>query len=94
MAAAARVDIQKKTAHTLEQEREDMLTRRQDWFDGQPDLDPRPPGLHRRNRPLHEDGAPAWSRFMRKTLSGSPELRGGEGSRYDRFLLRGLRRVR
>lgn len=41
MAAAVRVDIQKKTAHALEQEREGILKRRQDWFDGQPDLDPR-----------------------------------------------------
>lgn len=40
MAAAARVDIQKKTAHALEQEREDILKRRRDWFDGQPGLDP------------------------------------------------------
>ena len=35
------MDIQKKTAHALEQEREDILKRRQDWFDDQPDLDPR-----------------------------------------------------
>lgn len=34
------MDIQKKTAHALEQEREDILKRRQDWFDGQLDLDP------------------------------------------------------
>ncbi|WP_230975912.1 IS630 family transposase [Acetobacter garciniae] len=32
--------FKKKTAHALEQERADVLTRRQDWFDGQPDLDP------------------------------------------------------
>ena len=36
MAAAARVGIQKKTAHALEPEREDIVKRRQDWFDGQP----------------------------------------------------------
>ncbi len=41
MAAAARVDIQKKAAHALEQEREDILKRRQDWFNDQPDHDPR-----------------------------------------------------
>lgn len=40
MAAATRLDVQKKTAHALEQEREDVLKRRQDWFDLQPDLDP------------------------------------------------------
>lgn len=34
------LDIQKKTAHALEQERPDLLKRRQDWFDGQLDLDP------------------------------------------------------
>lgn len=32
--------IQKKTAHALEQERPDLLKRRQDWFDAQLDLDP------------------------------------------------------
>ena len=31
----------KKTAHAAEQERPDVAARRQDWFDGQPDLDPR-----------------------------------------------------
>ena len=30
----------KKTAHALEQERPDLLKRRQDWFDGQLDFDP------------------------------------------------------
>ena len=34
------MDVQKKTAHALEQERADLLKRRQAWFDGQPDLDP------------------------------------------------------
>ncbi|MGN7829858.1 IS630 family transposase [Agrobacterium radiobacter] len=40
MAAQARLDFQKKTAHALEQERPDLLKRRRDWFDGQLDLDP------------------------------------------------------
>jgi transposase len=35
-----RLDAQKKTAHAAEQERPDVLTRRQIWFDGQTDLDP------------------------------------------------------
>ncbi len=30
----------KKTAHALEQERANLLSRRQEWFDGQLDLDP------------------------------------------------------
>ena len=30
----------KKTAHAAEQDRADVLTRRQAWFDGQTDLDP------------------------------------------------------
>ncbi len=30
----------KKTAHAAEQERPDVAARRQDWFEGQPDLDP------------------------------------------------------
>ena len=34
------LDAQKKTAHAAEQERADVLTRRQAWFDGQTDLDP------------------------------------------------------
>jgi hypothetical protein len=34
------VDIQKKSAHALEQERPDVLKRRRDWFEAQPDLDP------------------------------------------------------
>ena len=35
-----RLDAQKKTAHAAEQDRADVLTRRQAWFDGQTDLDP------------------------------------------------------
>ena len=35
-----RDDIQKKSAHASEQERPDVLSRREAWFDGQPDLDP------------------------------------------------------
>jgi transposase len=35
-----RSDIQKKTAHASEQNRPDIIKRRQDWFDGQLDLDP------------------------------------------------------
>jgi transposase len=34
------LDAQKKTAHAAEQERPDVLTRRQAWFDSQTDLDP------------------------------------------------------
>ncbi len=40
LAAQARLHIQKKTAHALEQERPDLLKRRRVWFDGQLDLDP------------------------------------------------------
>jgi transposase len=32
--------MEKKTAHAAEQDRPDILRRRWDWFDGQPDLDP------------------------------------------------------
>ena len=32
--------MEKKTAHAAEQDRPDILTRRQAWFDGQLDLDP------------------------------------------------------
>lgn len=34
------LDLQKKSAHALEQDRPDILKRRQAWFDNQPDLDP------------------------------------------------------
>ncbi|AHI24956.1 transposase [Komagataeibacter xylinus] len=32
--------MEKKTAHAAEQDRPDVLKRRQDWFNAQPDLDP------------------------------------------------------
>ena len=32
--------VQKKSAHAAEQDRPDILKRRQAWFDGQPDLEP------------------------------------------------------
>ncbi len=32
--------MEKKTAHASEQDRPDILKRREDWFEGQPDLDP------------------------------------------------------
>ena len=34
------MDVQKKSAHALEQDRPDILKRRRAWFDSQPDLDP------------------------------------------------------
>lgn len=37
--------MEKKTAHAAEQDRPDVLKRRQDWFDAQPDLDPDPDRL-------------------------------------------------
>jgi transposase len=40
LVARPRLDIQKKSAHALEQERADVLKRRRDWFEDQPDLDP------------------------------------------------------
>ena len=40
LASRTRLDIQKKSAHALEQERPDILKRRRAWFDGQLDLDP------------------------------------------------------
>ncbi len=36
----ARADVGKRSAHASEQERPDLLKRRQSWFDGQLDLDP------------------------------------------------------
>jgi transposase len=35
-----RPDVQKKTAHAAEQDRPDVLKRREDWFNNQLDLDP------------------------------------------------------
>ena len=37
---AARDHAQKKTGHATEQDRPDVLKRREEWFDGQLDLDP------------------------------------------------------
>src|SRR5512137_3142338 len=37
---SARRHVQKKSAHATEQQRPDVLKRRADWFEGQPDLDP------------------------------------------------------
>jgi len=37
---AAWADVQKKTGHASEQQRPDVLAKRQDWFDSQLDLDP------------------------------------------------------
>ena len=34
------MDVQKKSAHALEQDRPDVLKRREAWFEAQPDLDP------------------------------------------------------
>jgi transposase len=38
---APQADAQKKTAHASEQDRPDVLKRREDWFEGQLDLDPK-----------------------------------------------------
>jgi transposase len=35
-----RIDVQKKSAHAAEQDRPDVLKRREDWFNSQLDLDP------------------------------------------------------
>ena len=35
-----RTDVQKKSAHASEQDRPDIVKRREDWIDGQLDLDP------------------------------------------------------
>jgi transposase len=40
LSRSLRADVQKKSAHASEQDRPDVLKRRQDWFDGQLDLDP------------------------------------------------------
>jgi transposase len=40
VASRARLDVQKKSAHALEQEHPGILKRRRDWFEAQPDLDP------------------------------------------------------
>ena len=40
MASQTELDVQKKTGHALEQDRPDVLIRREAWFAGQLDLDP------------------------------------------------------
>lgn len=47
-----RADVQKKSAHASEQNRPDILKRREDWFDGQLDLDPQFDLLACKNRLL------------------------------------------
>jgi transposase len=41
VSSTATASASKKTAHASEQERPDVATRRQAWFDAQPDLDPK-----------------------------------------------------
>ena len=48
---------QKKTAHAAEQDRPDILKRREAWFDGQLDLRSRTFGLHRRDLGFDQNGA-------------------------------------
>ena len=48
---------QKKTAHAAEQDRPDILKRREAWFEGQPDLDRGPARLHRRDLGFDQHGA-------------------------------------
>ncbi len=42
---ASQADAEKKTAHAAEQDRPDVLKRREDWFESQLDLDPGAPRL-------------------------------------------------
>ena len=55
-----RPDVQKKTAHAAEQDRPDILKRREAWFDGPARTRSRQTGLHRRDRRGDQDGPPAW----------------------------------
>ncbi len=54
--ARRRITLKKKSAHAAEQQRPDILTRRWERFEGQFDLDPRPPGVHRRDLGLDQHG--------------------------------------
>lgn len=64
----------KKTAHAAEQERPDVLKRRQAWFGGQTDLDtdrsrPRAARLHRRDLGEHERVAHPWPMSPRRAAA-------------------------
>jgi hypothetical protein len=50
----------KKRAHSTEEDRPDILKRRQEWFDGQLDLDPACLVLSTRDLGIHQYGAPSW----------------------------------
>lgn len=50
----------KKERDATEQDRPDILKRRQEWFDGQLDLDPARLVLSTRDLGTHQYGAPSW----------------------------------
>ncbi len=72
---------QKKTAHASEQDRPDVLKRRQDWFESQLDLDPeRLVFIHEtwtstKNLDLDEDGPHAWALRARGATAGERPAR-------------------
>lgn len=51
---STRSRVTKKTWHAIVQDRPDVLRQRQRWFDGQLDLDPLAPSLHRRDLDRNE----------------------------------------
>jgi hypothetical protein len=62
-------------AHAAEQDRPDILKRRWDWFEGQPDLEPDrlvfiDGSRHCLGRGVDEDGAHPWSSTSWPTVAG------------------------
>ena len=65
-----RPDVQKKSAHAAEQNRPDILKRREDWFDAQLDLPPAS-GMP------HQHGPPSWPRPHGVSAPPPPTAPGG-----------------
>ena len=62
------LSYKKNTAHAAEQQRWDVLAARERWFEGQPDLGPASPDLHRRDRGHYQDGPPSRSVPARRAM--------------------------
>ncbi len=67
LGSAGRLYVQKKTAHALEQDRPDVLRRRQAWFEGQLDSI-QLAWCSSTKRLINEDGKAEWSGASRRAL--------------------------
>src|SRR3954469_16521751 len=77
--------FKKKSAHAAEQNRPDVREEREDWFEGQLDLDPEKLGLRRRELCDRQHGAPVRPRAKRPAPARS------DPARQETTLVAGLR---